>query len=134
MESNEETYCQTERKLCSFKETPEFIKHNMFILTGYRGILNTQQCPESVFWWTNETINIWSHMFGFVLFLLASIRDFATLDVYAHFSDKLIVGFVLTCFQVLPLFYSPMWPLIFCVTDMYVAIINVPHLLLPVSS
>ncbi|KAJ3665493.1 hypothetical protein Zmor_000986 [Zophobas morio] len=106
MESNEETYCQTERKLCSFKEAPEFIKHNMFILTGYRGILNTQQCLESVFWWTNETINIWSHMFGFVLFLLASIRDFATLDVYAHFSDKLIVGFVLTCFQICMLLSS----------------------------
>ncbi|XP_044258560.1 progestin and adipoQ receptor family member 3 [Tribolium madens] len=88
------------KKLFTFKEAPDYIKHNTFILSGYRGILDTHLCLESIFWWTNETINIWSHIFGFVLFLAVTIRDVWSLDVYAFIGDKLIVGFVLICFQV----------------------------------
>ncbi|KAJ8939165.1 hypothetical protein NQ314_011218 [Rhamnusium bicolor] len=75
------------------------MKHNCFILSGYRGILNTQLCVESVFWWTNETINIWSHIFGLVLFVALTIHDLLILKVQASMSDKIIVGSVLICFQ-----------------------------------
>lgn len=34
------------RRLLSFEEAPEYLKHNIYILTGYRGILNTKLCIE----------------------------------------------------------------------------------------
>ncbi|RZC35238.1 progestin and adipoQ receptor family member 3, partial [Asbolus verrucosus] len=95
----DEIYHEKAKRLFTYKEAPEYIKHNSFILSGYRGILNTQLCLESMFWWTNETINIWSHIFGFVLFVAVAIRDVWSLDVYAQACDKFIVGFVLVCFQ-----------------------------------
>lgn len=57
-------------------------------------------CLESVFWWTNETINIWSHLFGYLLFLGLTVTDLALLQIQAGWFDKLIVGALLGCFQV----------------------------------
>ncbi|XP_018567253.1 progestin and adipoQ receptor family member 3 [Anoplophora glabripennis] len=106
-ESSEEEVYEDEllyeklRQLLFFEEAPEYMKHNAYILSGYRGILNTQLCVESLFWWTNETINIWSHIFGFVLFVTLTIYDVVMVKkVQAPFGDKLIVGSVLLCFQV----------------------------------
>jgi predicted membrane channel-forming protein YqfA (hemolysin III family) len=100
MNTCDEIYYEQTKKLFTYKEAPGFIKHNSFILSGYRGILNSQLCMESIFWWTNETINIWSHIFGFALFIGVTVRDVVSLDVYAHFGDKVIVAFVLLCFQI----------------------------------
>uniref|UniRef100_A0AAR5NXD4 Progestin and adipoQ receptor family member 3 n=1 Tax=Dendroctonus ponderosae TaxID=77166 RepID=A0AAR5NXD4_DENPD len=96
----EEIYYQKARQLLSFEEAPGYIKHNVFIRSGYRGFLTTELCKESVFWWTNETINIWSHIFGFVLFISLSVHDLMILRIDAPLSDKLIVGTILMFFQV----------------------------------
>lgn len=88
------------RRLLFFHEAPKYLAHNKYILSGYRGILNTKLCIESVFWWTNETINIWSHVFGFLLFFSLTMYDLLFLNVHAHLSDKIIVGNVLICFQI----------------------------------
>ncbi|XP_019881240.1 progestin and adipoQ receptor family member 3 [Aethina tumida] len=87
------------RRLLTYEEAPEYIKHNIYILKGYRGILDTNMCIESVMWWTNETINIWSHIFGLALFVALTIQDLIFLRIHASISDKLIVGAVLICFQ-----------------------------------
>lgn len=34
------------RRLLTYEEAPEYLKHNSFILSGYRGILNTKLCME----------------------------------------------------------------------------------------
>ncbi|KAF2886312.1 hypothetical protein ILUMI_19861, partial [Ignelater luminosus] len=94
-----EKSCKSAMRLLHFAEAPEYLKHNAFILSGYRGILNTQLCIESIFWWTNETINIWSHIFGFVLFLGLTIYDLILLKLHASFLDKLFVAVLLFCFQ-----------------------------------
>lgn len=54
----------------------------------------------SLFWWTNETINIWSHIFGFFLFLAVTIRDILTFDISARTMDIIVMTFVMLCFQV----------------------------------
>lgn len=56
-------------------------------------------CP-SMFWMTNETINIWSHVFGWMLFLGLTLYDLFLLNIHASFTDKFIVGMLLACFQV----------------------------------
>lgn len=57
-------------------------------------------CLPSMFWWTNETVNIWSHIFGWMLFLGLTLYDLLLLNIHASFSDKFIVGLLLVCFQV----------------------------------
>ncbi|KAK9878885.1 hypothetical protein WA026_003713 [Henosepilachna vigintioctopunctata] len=87
------------KELMSFKDAPPFLQHNPFILTGYRGILNTAYCIQSMFWWTNESINIWSHLFGLMLFTGLVINDLLFLKVEASIADKFMVASVLVCFQ-----------------------------------
>ncbi|XP_060524655.1 progestin and adipoQ receptor family member 3 isoform X2 [Cylas formicarius] len=87
------------KKLLHYEDAPNFMKHNSFIRKGYRGILNTDLCMESVFWWTNETINIWSHIFGLVLFVSLTIYDLIILKIDAPLSDKILVSVILICFQ-----------------------------------
>lgn len=55
----------------------------------------------SIFWWTNETVNIWSHIFGWMLFFGLTLYDLCLLNIHAPFGDKMIVALLLVCFQVI---------------------------------
>ncbi|CAA9998916.1 unnamed protein product, partial [Nesidiocoris tenuis] len=55
--------------------------------------------PSCMFWMTNETVNIWSHIFGWMLFLGLTLYDLCLLNIHASFTDKFIVGLLLACFQ-----------------------------------
>nr|CAD7401670.1 unnamed protein product [Timema cristinae] len=59
--------------------------------------LNT---TSAIFWWTNETVNIWSHIFGWMLFMGLTLYDLVLLNIHASFTDKFIVALLLVCFQV----------------------------------
>ncbi|KAG7213054.1 hypothetical protein KM043_002385 [Ampulex compressa] len=87
------------RRLLPYEDAPEHLQHNPYIRHGYRGYLTTKLCLESVFWWTNETINIWSHIFGWMLFFGLTLYDLCLLNIHASFGDKLIVALLLICFQ-----------------------------------
>ncbi|XP_015438154.1 PREDICTED: progestin and adipoQ receptor family member 3, partial [Dufourea novaeangliae] len=87
------------RQLLSYKEAPEHLQHNPYILNGYRGYLTTKLCLESIFWWTNETVNIWSHIFGWMLFFGLTLYDLCLLNIHAPMGDKVIVALLLICFQ-----------------------------------
>nr|CAH7751470.1 unnamed protein product [Callosobruchus chinensis] len=91
-------YYEKSRKLLEFQDAPEYLKHNPFILKGYRQMLNTDLCISSLFWWTNETINIWSHIFGLVFFVCLTVYDFMILRIQATWGDKIIVAIFLACF------------------------------------
>lgn len=88
------------RQLLSYDDAPKHLQFNPFIRTGYRTILSTKLCLESIFWWTNETINIWSHIFGWFLFIGVTYSDIVLLRIHASMIDKIIVGSLLVCFQV----------------------------------
>nr|CAH7762257.1 unnamed protein product [Callosobruchus chinensis] len=94
----DEIYYEKSRKLLEFQDAPEYLKHNPFILKGYRQMLNTDLCISSLFWWTNETINIWSHIFGLVFFVCLTVYDFMILRIQATWGDKIIVAIFLACF------------------------------------
>ncbi|KAI9458643.1 hemolysin-III related-domain-containing protein [Lactarius psammicola] len=56
----------------TFAELPEWMKDNEFILSGYRGELNSwRKCLNSVFGYLhNETVNIHTHLHASVLFVV----------------------------------------------------------------
>lgn len=80
---------------------PSYLQHNPYIKEGYRGNLTPSDCFRSIFHWTNETLNIWSHLFGFLVFLGLLIYDITVVyHIYPSTgTDVLVASFVLICFM-----------------------------------
>uniref|UniRef100_A0A0D9WSI9 Heptahelical transmembrane protein ADIPOR1 n=1 Tax=Leersia perrieri TaxID=77586 RepID=A0A0D9WSI9_9ORYZ len=57
-----------ECRLVSYHELPDYMKENEFILNYYRSEWPILNALLSLFSWHNETINIWTHLLGFVVF------------------------------------------------------------------
>ncbi|XVE71513.1 hypothetical protein DITRI_Ditri10aG0156700 [Diplodiscus trichospermus] len=55
--------------LVSYKELPEYMKDNEFILNYYRANWSLKEALFSIFRWHNETLNVWTHFLGFFLLL-----------------------------------------------------------------
>jgi len=53
----------------SFKNVHHFGVINEYIISGYRPQLTYKKCIQSMFVLNNETVNIWTHLLGLVLFL-----------------------------------------------------------------
>ncbi|KAI0525061.1 hypothetical protein KFK09_004451 [Dendrobium nobile] len=62
------TNCNCE--LVDYDSLPEFLKHNEFILNHYRSEWPLKQTILSIFSIHNETLNIWTHLIGFFIFLI----------------------------------------------------------------
>ncbi|XP_050428121.1 progestin and adipoQ receptor family member 3 isoform X2 [Adelges cooleyi] len=86
--------------LLEYHEVEPYLQSNPYITSGYRNKLSTKMCLESVFWLTNETINIWSHLFGWMLFFGLTIYDLMLVNIRASPFDKMVVGLLLGCFQI----------------------------------
>ncbi|GMH18979.1 hypothetical protein Nepgr_020820 [Nepenthes gracilis] len=56
-------------RLLTFDEVPDYMKDNEFIRKYYRGEWPLKHLLLSLFRWHNETLNIWTHLMGFALFL-----------------------------------------------------------------
>ncbi|XP_053678303.1 progestin and adipoQ receptor family member 3 [Anopheles nili] len=93
-------------KVVAYEHAPEHLRFNPFIRTGYRTYLSARLCLESMFWWTNETVNIWSHVLGLCVFLILAYYDTAMLQIQATTVDKVIVGMLLFSFQLCMIFSS----------------------------
>jgi len=61
-------------RLYTIEQVPKFQQHNPFIIRGYRAYLSAKDCLRSVTIWSNEFLNVWSHVatFFFFLYLLAA--------------------------------------------------------------
>lgn len=62
-------------KLLKITEVEEYYRSNPFILTGYRERTSFFGCIKSVLLLHNETINIWSHLLGFLFLAGIFLRD-----------------------------------------------------------
>lgn len=95
------------RKLHVYDEVPKHLQTNSFILTGYRYDLSCSECATSLFFFHNETLNIWTHSIGFAVFTWFLIRDFITSNpdenflLAASIGDNLVLLFyiasILSC-------------------------------------
>ncbi|KAF0914241.1 hypothetical protein E2562_027807 [Oryza meyeriana var. granulata] len=61
--------CERKYELVSYDLLPAFLKHNEFIIDYYRSEWPIKQALLSAFSVHNETINVWTHLIGFFMFL-----------------------------------------------------------------
>ncbi|KAK7113193.1 progestin and adipoQ receptor family member 3-like isoform X1 [Littorina saxatilis] len=96
--------CKTspeEIRLFSYNEIPEFLKGNPWVVDGYRAFLPFGLCMKSLFVWSNETLNIWSHLVGFLLFLVLMLYDnlIAIPRLRGGLTDHVVITLGLLCYQ-----------------------------------
>ena len=83
-------------------EVAPYLQSNPFIRTGYRGgNMGFLACAKSALAVHNETINIWTHLLGFVTFLGLLVYDLNVIP-YARVGpmDLLVLIGLLVCYQV----------------------------------
>ncbi|XP_032824942.1 progestin and adipoQ receptor family member 3 isoform X2 [Petromyzon marinus] len=89
-------------RLYTYEQVPCFLKGNPYITDGYRAYLPSRLCLKSLFIVSNETVNIWSHLFGFLLFFFLGVYDTLVMlpAAQASHDDYIIYTIFLFCFQV----------------------------------
>merc|ERR1712106_379674 len=61
-------------KYLSYSALPAWLRDNKYILTGYRQEMGDfSKCFQSAFGLHNETVNIWTHLVGFLVFSILTI-------------------------------------------------------------
>ncbi|KAI3786865.1 hypothetical protein L1987_40899 [Smallanthus sonchifolius] len=86
----------TEYPLLRFEELPEYMKDNEFILNYYRADWPLKQALFSLFHWHNETLNVWTHLIGFVVFLGLTITNMMHVPQVSDFLNLLTWSFPLS--------------------------------------
>ncbi|EPB77154.1 hypothetical protein ANCCEY_03770 [Ancylostoma ceylanicum] len=80
---------------------------NQYVIGHYRPTnMTNSMCAKSIFHWTNETINIWSHLLGFIYFTYCQyeMNAYRIPLLGGHFQDHLIISLSLFGAQVCMLF------------------------------
>ncbi|PNY00052.1 adiponectin receptor protein [Trifolium pratense] len=81
--------------LVSFWELPNYMKDNEYILRYYRANWPLKEAFFSLFRWHNETLNVWTHLVGFFLFLgltLANLMKPHVVDLLQQFTRSFSSG------------------------------------------
>ncbi|PIO61311.1 hypothetical protein TELCIR_17167, partial [Teladorsagia circumcincta] len=80
---------------------------NQYVMRHYRPTnMTNKMCAKSVFHWTNETINIWSHLLGFIYFTYCQyeMNAYRIPLMGGHFQDHLVISLSIFGAQVCMLF------------------------------
>jgi len=93
--------CGSAIPVYKYTDTPEYLHGNPYVASGYRVQLSFAYCLRSMFAWSNDTINIWSHFIGFFIFLFYLIYDNLYVLPYKteFILDHLFVSLGLVCYQ-----------------------------------
>ncbi|XP_011084126.1 heptahelical transmembrane protein 1 [Sesamum indicum] len=79
--------------LLSFHELPDYMKDNDYILNYYRANWPLKVALRSLFQCHNETLNIWTHLLGFLVFVGLTVGNLAdvpqVVDFITMFSGQL---------------------------------------------
>ncbi|KAK6044747.1 hypothetical protein COOONC_17748 [Cooperia oncophora] len=79
---------------------------NEYVIRHYRPTnMSNKMCAKSIFHWTNETINIWSHLLGFIYFTYCQyeMNAYRIPLMGGHFQDHLVISLSIFGAQVVPL-------------------------------
>ena len=71
---SDDTLLQQPFQLLSVQQVPNHHK-KISIYSGYRKRLEYQDCLKSIFKLHNETVNIWTHLLGFLIFFVLMVKD-----------------------------------------------------------
>ncbi|PIA25857.1 hypothetical protein AQUCO_10600004v1 [Aquilegia coerulea] len=74
--------------LVSYRELPDYMKDNEFIINHYRANWPLKVAFFSLFRWHNETLNVWTHLIGFVVFLGLTLTNVMELPQLTDLLDK----------------------------------------------
>jgi predicted membrane channel-forming protein YqfA (hemolysin III family) len=93
------------KPLRKINEVDHYQRSNPFIRSGYRHNLDLFSCLKSLTFLHNETVNIWSHLFGFVVFFGLLLRDIFLVipslrSDSVGMSDIVVLVGVIVCYQV----------------------------------
>ncbi|KAG8073886.1 hypothetical protein GUJ93_ZPchr0006g44448 [Zizania palustris] len=84
--------CERKYELVSYDALPAFLKHNEFILDYYRSEWPIKQVLLSAFAVHNETINVWTHLIGFFVFLALTMCAATMVPVESSVSANLAIS------------------------------------------
>ncbi|KAI7888849.1 hemolysin-III related-domain-containing protein [Mucor mucedo] len=101
------------QRLLHIHELPKEWQENEYVLSGYRFYQSSHACLRSIFMLHNETLNIWSHLVGFIIMSGLSIYGFNYKFPDASFNDRTV--FVTFCIAALKcLFCSSIYHTFIC--------------------
>ncbi|CAH8495574.1 unnamed protein product [Schistosoma turkestanicum] len=93
---------------------PHWLRDNDFLLRGHRPQLPSfRECFRSIFRLHTETGNIWTHLIGFICFLVLSILFLVHPDLNIHWQEKMIVQ-VFFISAILALGFSWLFHTVYC--------------------
>ncbi|KAI9469806.1 MAG: hemolysin-III related-domain-containing protein [Benjaminiella poitrasii] len=85
------------KRLLLLEELPKDRRENQYVLSGYRFYRSSKECLMSLFKLHNETMNIWSHLLGFIFFTYLSVNVF--LRKFPEASNRDLLVFTAFCFS-----------------------------------
>ncbi|CAH8846485.1 unnamed protein product [Trichobilharzia szidati] len=101
-------------KVVHHHSLPHWLKDNDFLLRGHRPQLPSfRECFRSIFRLHTETGNIWTHLIGFICFLILSISFLVRPGLDIHWQEKMVVQ-VFFVSAILALGFSWLFHTVYC--------------------